>query len=112
LLNEKIRRHDVDCWLINTGWSGGPYGVGERIKIGYTRAMVRAVLDGRLSDVETQTDPIFQLEVPLRCPGVPDELLKPRNTWKDSVAYDRTARELQTRFETNIQQQFKKEAVL
>jgi phosphoenolpyruvate carboxykinase (ATP) len=102
LLGEKIAQHDVDVWLVNTGWSGGAYGQGERIKLGFTRAMVKAVLSGALKDVATNPDPIFGIAVPQSCPGVPGEILNPRNTWKDKAAYDRKARELATMFAKNF----------
>jgi len=89
-------------WLINTGWSGGSYGQGQRIILGFTRAMVKAVLSGALKDVATQPDPIFGMAIPLSCPGVPDEMLNPRNTWKDKAAYDSKARELAAMFEKNF----------
>ncbi len=104
LLGEKIHRHNVKVWLINTGWTGGPYGVGERIKLAYTRAMVHAALDGDLDDVPTRRDPIFGLYVPTRCPGVPNSVLDPRSTWADPEAYDRQARELVRRFHENFKQ--------
>ena len=94
LLGEKIRRHKSRCWLVNTGWSGGPYGEGERMRIAYTRAIVAAILDRRLNQVDYSTDPAFGLEVPVSCPGVPDEVLHPRSTWKDQAAYDQKAQEL------------------
>ncbi len=102
LLGEKIKKHQVNCWLINTGWSGGPYGVGERIHLPYTRAMVKAALNGSLANIETRHDPIFKLDVPVRCEGVPDDILDPRKTWKDSAAYDEKARELARRFKENF----------
>ncbi len=104
LLGEKIQKHDVRVWLVNTGWTGGPYGVGQRIKLAYTRAMVRAALRGELDDVPVREDPIFGLQVPTRCPGVPDRVLNPRETWADPEAYDRQARELARRFHENFQQ--------
>ena len=94
----------MDCWLVNTGWSGGAYGVGERMKIAHTRAMVRAALDGRLAGIETEADPFFGLHIPVACPGVPAEVLNPRNTWSDKSAYDSTARALAARFEKNFAQ--------
>jgi phosphoenolpyruvate carboxykinase (ATP) len=103
LLCEKISRHKVDVWLINTGWSGGPYGVGKRMKIGYTRAMVRAALNGTLAGVSTRTDPNFQIEVPTECPDVPAEVLNPRNTWSDKNAYDEQARKLTRMFVKNFE---------
>ena len=102
LLGDKIAKHKVDVWLINTGWSGGSFGQGQRIKLAYTRAMVKAVLSGALKDVATQADPIFGMAVPLSCPGVPDEMMHPRNTWKDKAAYDSKAGELAAMFEKNF----------
>jgi len=102
LLGDKIAQHKVEVWLINTGWSGGSYGQGQRIILGFTRAMVKAVLSGALKDVATQPDPIFGMAIPLSCPGVPDEMLNPRNTWKDKAAYDSKARELAAMFEKNF----------
>jgi phosphoenolpyruvate carboxykinase (ATP) len=103
MLGRKIAKHEVDCWLVNTGWSGGPYGVGERMKIGHTRAMVHAALDGSLTGVETRPDPVFGVHVPVSCPGVPDEVLDPRNTWADKDAYDRAAHDLADRFRKNFE---------
>ncbi len=88
LLGRKISEHMSACWLVNTGWSGGPYGVGQRMKISYTRAMIRAILNGRLALVDTKPDPIFGLNVPESCPDVPKEVLQPRTTWDDREAYD------------------------
>jgi len=102
LLGDKIAKHHVDVWLINTGWSGGSYGQGQRIKLGFTRAMVKAVLSGALKNAATKPDPVFGFTVPLSCPGVPDEIMDPRNTWKDKAAYDRKARELAVMFEKNF----------
>jgi phosphoenolpyruvate carboxykinase (ATP) len=102
MLSEKIREHGSDVWLINTGWSGGPPGIGERISIAYTRAMVHAALDGVLSAVETKVDPIFNLSVPLHCPEVPDEVLDPRSTWSDTAAYDAQAYKLAAMFDENF----------
>jgi phosphoenolpyruvate carboxykinase (ATP) len=104
LLGEKMEKHNVDCWLVNTGWSGGPFGVGERMKIAYTRALVRAALAGSLADVAMKTDPIFQVNVPTACQGVPAEVLTPRNTWKDKSAHDAMARQLAGRFQKNFEQ--------
>jgi phosphoenolpyruvate carboxykinase (ATP) len=103
MLGKKIAAHKVDCWLVNTGWTGGPFGVGSRMKIAYTRAMVRAALDGSLRDVRTAADPTFGLRVPESCPGVPPEVLNPRNTWKDKDAYDRAAKDLARRFRENFE---------
>ena len=104
LLREKIEKHNVRVWLVNTGWTGGPYGEGNRIKLAYTRAMVRAALRGELDDVPLREDPLFGLRVPTHCPGVPDSVLDPRSTWADPDAYDRQARMLVRRFQENFKQ--------
>ena len=104
LLRERIEKHNVRCYLINTGWTGGPYGVGSRININYTRAMVRAAIGGALDNVEIVTDPTFGLQTPTSCPDVPGEMLIPRNTWADKEAYDRQAADLAERFKKNFQQ--------
>ncbi len=104
LRGEKIARHKVDVWLVNTGWSGGPYGQGQRMKIVLTRAMVKAVLSGALKNVATKADPIFGLNIPHSCPDVPTEVLDPRNTWKDASAYDQKARQLAAMFDKNFQE--------
>ena len=104
LLAQKIARHQVSCWLVNTGWSGGAYGVGSRIKIGYTRAMVEAALGGALDAAATQRDPVFGIEAVRRCAGVPEAILDPRSTWRDPAAYDAKARELAQRFAKNFAQ--------
>ena len=102
LLGKKISEHMAACWLVNTGWSGGPYGVGQRMKIKYTRAMIRAILNGRLALVDTKPDPIFGLNIPESCPEVPPEVLQPRNTWSDADAYDSQAHDLARRFNENF----------
>ena len=102
LLGDKLAKHNVDVWLINTGWSGGSYGQGQRIKLASTRAMVKAVLSGALKNVATKPDPIFGIAVPMSCPGVPGEILDARNTWKDKAAYDHKAGELAAMFEKNF----------
>jgi phosphoenolpyruvate carboxykinase (ATP) len=104
MLGEKIEKHQVNCWLVNTGWSGGPYGVGSRMKIAYTRAMVNAALDGKLNDVDYITDPIFGVNVPTSCPDVPAEVLIPRNTWSDGAAYDEQAQKLAGMFIENFKE--------
>ncbi len=104
MLGERIAKTGAKCWLVNTGWSGGAYGTGKRMEIAYTRAMVRAALDGRLAEVATNTDPNFGLNVPQNCPDVPNEVLQPRETWGDKGAYDTTARDLTQRFEENFKQ--------
>ncbi|MFS8652369.1 MAG: phosphoenolpyruvate carboxykinase (ATP) [Caldibacillus sp.] len=103
LLGEKIDRYNVKVYLVNTGWTGGGYGVGERIKLSYTRAMVRAAIAGKLSFDQTVRDDFFGLYVPKTVPGVPDDLLMPINTWSDKTAYKQTARELAERFRNNFQ---------
>ena len=104
LLGDRIAEHGSCAWLINTGWSGGPHGVGERIRLAYTRAMVTGVLEGTLNEVPTRTDPVFGVEVPLSCPGVPDEVLDPRSTWADGDAYDVQAKKLAEMFNKNFEQ--------
>ncbi len=102
LLGKKIEEHNVTCWLVNTGWTGGPYGVGERISIKHTRALLSAALSHALDDVAFENDPVFGLAVPTSCPGVPAEVLQPRNTWQDKEAYDKKAAELARRFKENF----------
>ena len=104
MLRRLIAEHRTKVWLLNTGWSGGPYGVGARMKIAFTRAMARAILDGSLARVETAPDPIFGLGVPVSVPGVPAKVLKPRNTWADKAAYDARASDLAARFVENFKQ--------
>ena len=102
LLGERIKTHGAKVWLINTGWSGGPYGIGKRLDIPHTRAMVNAALDGKLDDVPTWTDPVFGVEVPESCPGVPPEVLRPKETWSDPAAYDAQAAKLAGMFHENF----------
>ncbi len=102
LLGEKIRKHGSDVWLVNTGWTGGPHGVGSRMKLSYTRAMITAILDRTLAEIETEEEPYFGLHVPVRCPGVPDEVLMPSKTWDDQSAYDAKAKDLANRFAENF----------
>jgi phosphoenolpyruvate carboxykinase (ATP) len=102
LLGKKMGEHKANCWLVNTGWSGGGYGEGQRMKISYTRAMIRAILSGALAEIETQADHIFGLSIPVSCPEVPSEVLIPRNTWKDKDAYDVKARHLARLFNDNF----------
>ena len=104
MLGELMRRHRVDCWLVNTGWSGGPYGTGERMSLPHTRAMLQAALDGTLAGMPTRTHSQFGLAMPTSCPGVPDAVLEPRSTWADGAAYDRAAREVAERFAANFRQ--------
>jgi phosphoenolpyruvate carboxykinase (ATP) len=102
MLAERLEQFDVPVWLVNTGWTGGPYGVGERMRIDHTRTMVRAALQGKLADVAYELDPVFGVDVPTSVPGVPDEVLRPRDTWPDPAAYDAKARELARMFAANF----------
>ena len=102
LLREKIAKHDVKCWLVNTGWTGGEYGVGTRMSIKHTRALLHAALDGSLNEQEFRKDPNFGFEVPVTCPHVPSDILDPRQTWKDGAAYDKRAKDLVDRFIKNF----------
>jgi phosphoenolpyruvate carboxykinase (ATP) len=104
LLRERIEQHQVRCYLINTGWTGGPYGIGSRININYTRAMVRAAISGEIDRADFVTEPIFGLRVPTSCPGVPRELLFPRSTWAEPDAYDLQAKALANLFKKNFEQ--------
>ena len=104
LLGEKLRQTKAQVWLINTGWSGGPYGIGERIQLPYTRAMVRAALSGELDKIPTHNDPYFGLPVPESCPGVPSSLLSPLESYYDKDAYHQRATELVERFRKNFEQ--------
>jgi phosphoenolpyruvate carboxykinase (ATP) len=104
LLGEKIEGTDIKVWLINTGWSGGSYGVGSRMKLAYTRSMITAALTGQLDNVAFETLPIFDLSFPTACPEVPSEILNPRATWADKEAYDKTANHLAGEFVKNFDQ--------
>lgn len=104
MLGEYLRNQGADVWLVNTGWTGGGYGVGERMKLSHTRMMVSAALAGELADTPTETDPIFGLEVPGEIAGVPTEVLHPRQTWADGVAYDEAAGQLASMFRANFEQ--------
>ncbi len=104
LLGEKLQQHGSKVWLINTGWTGGPYGVGSRMKLGYTRRMIHAAMDGELDDVAFQEEPFFGLSVPTHVPDVPDEVLMPRNTWDDKEAYDAQAKRLVGMFKENFKE--------
>jgi phosphoenolpyruvate carboxykinase (ATP) len=103
LLGRKIEKHKSRVWLVNTGWSGGPHGVGSRMKLPYTRAMITAALSGQLDEAAYEPHPVFGVSMPKACPGVPADVLNPRNTWKDPVAYDAKARELAGRFVKNFE---------
>jgi phosphoenolpyruvate carboxykinase (ATP) len=102
LLAEKLRKHGAQTWLVNTGWSGGPYGVGSRMKLKYTRAIIDAIHSGALLNVPTTEDPVFGLQVPTSCPDVPSEILIPRNTWADKAAYDEKAKRVASLFRENF----------
>lgn len=102
MLGEKIDQFNTNVFLVNTGWTGGSYGVGKRMKLSYTRAMVHAALEGELNTVETTTDSIFGLKIPMHVPGVPDEVLVPKNTWEDKEAYGKAAKGLAKKFHENF----------
>ncbi len=103
MLGKRIAEHGASCWLLNTGWTGGPYGKGHRINLPFTRTMVRAVLNGDLQDTATTEDPHFGLHVPAHVPGIPDRILDPRGTWEDPSAYDRQAKALAKMFADNFE---------
>jgi phosphoenolpyruvate carboxykinase (ATP) len=105
LLAEKMGKHKARCILLNTGWSGGAFGVGKRMSIKYTRALLNAALEGKLDagKVEYELHPIFNLKMPTSCPGVPSEVLNPRNTWADKAAYDAAAIKLRDMFRKNFE---------
>ncbi len=102
LLGDRLKKHGSEVWLVNTGWTGGPVGQGHRIKLHYTRAMVRAILNGTLACVAVKPDPIFKVHVPVSCPDVPPALLEPRNTWKNPADYEARARQLAGLFQANF----------
>jgi phosphoenolpyruvate carboxykinase (ATP) len=102
MLGKKMKEHKVNVWMINTGWSGGGYGVGSRMKLAYTRAMITAALEGKLDNVQFDKHPVFGMEVPASCPEVPSEILNPRNTWEDKAAYDAAAAKLAKQFVENF----------
>lgn len=102
MLQDKLAQHQAPVWLVNTGWTGGRYGVGTRMNLGHTRALLKAVFTGQLADVPFVPDPIFGLAVPTRCPGVPDRVLQPRNAWADPTAYDQQARQLAAMFQAEV----------
>ena len=103
MLGKKMKEHAVNVWMINTGWSGGPYGIGKRMKLSYTRAMITAALEGKLKNVNFESHPVFGTLMPLSCPEVPSEILNPRNTWANKTAYDKKSRELATEFIQNFE---------
>ncbi|HET9838597.1 MAG TPA: phosphoenolpyruvate carboxykinase (ATP) [Candidatus Angelobacter sp.] len=103
MLGRRMQEHGAQCWLVNTGWFGGPYGVGSRMKLPYTRAMVNAAIEGKLNNGEFETDPAFGLTVPKAVPGVPAEFLRARDAWNDKAAYDKAAADLSARFAKNFE---------
>ncbi len=103
MLGRRIREHQCECWLVNTGWIGGEYGVGERISLSYTRALIKAALSGLATGSKFETERVFRLSIPKACPDVPSKLLHPRQNWRDKRAYDRTAGALTTKFRENAE---------
>ena len=103
MLGKKMKDHQVNVWMINTGWSGGPYGIGQRMKLPFTRAMITAALEGKLDNVKFEEHPVFGMLMPTECPGVPAEILNPRNTWADKDAYDAKAKNLAGQFIKNFE---------
>jgi phosphoenolpyruvate carboxykinase (ATP) len=106
MLGEKLDRHGASVWLVNTGWTGGPFGIGHRMPITATRGLLHAALDGTLDQVEFRTDPVFGFEVPVHVPGVDEHLLDPRGTWADPAAYDAKAAELAAMFRDSFAAKF------
>jgi phosphoenolpyruvate carboxykinase (ATP) len=104
LLGEKVKKHEVKVWLVNTGWTGGPVGTGSRMKISFTRAMLNAAIEGNLDTMKFAENPAFKFKVPVECPGVPSDVLDPRKTWRDKNAYDAKAGELLEGFRNNFKQ--------
>jgi phosphoenolpyruvate carboxykinase (ATP) len=104
LLADRIAQHKAECWLVNTGWTGGPYGVGSRMQIGHTRALLNAALSGDLEGVEMRRDPLFGFHVPSDAPDVPKEVLNPRNTWSNPADYDAQSKKLAVLFQENFEQ--------
>jgi phosphoenolpyruvate carboxykinase (ATP) len=103
MLGKKMQEHQVNVWMINTGWTGGPHGVGQRMKLKYTRAMITAVLEGKLNNAKFETHPVFGVAMPVSCPEVPADVLNPRNTWEDKAAYDEKAKYLAGLFLKNFE---------
>ncbi|MCK4510678.1 phosphoenolpyruvate carboxykinase (ATP), partial [bacterium] len=107
MLGEKMDTHGATVYLVNTGWTGGPYGVGHRISLPLTRTIVNAALDGKLEDVEYECDPIFKISVPKTCPGIDDpSILKPVNTWEDAAAYEERAQKLAADFAESYEKSY------
>jgi len=103
MLGKKMKEHNVNIWMINTGWSGGPYGIGHRMKLPFTRSMITAALEGKLDNVAFEAHPVFGMMMPLTCPDVPSDILNPRNTWADKASYDLKARDLASQFIKNFE---------
>jgi phosphoenolpyruvate carboxykinase (ATP) len=103
MLGEKMKENNVNVWMINTGWSGGGYGVGSRIKLAYTRAMITEALTGGLDNATYETHSVFGMQMPASCKNVPSEILNPRNTWADKAAYDNAAKNLASEFVKNFE---------
>ena len=103
MLGKKMKKHAVNVWMINTGWSGGPYGIGNRMKLSYTRAMITAALKGELDGAEYEAHPVFGMLIPAACPGIPTEILNPRSTWADTAAYDAKSKDLAIQFVKNFE---------
>ena len=112
MLGKKMREHNSNCWLINTGWSGGPFGTGKRMSLPLTRALVTEALSGSLEKAQTRVDPIFRVQVPVACPNVDSKALDPRATWSDPAAYDLAALDLAARFRKNFSKFEKASAIL
>lgn len=102
-LGDKLEQHKVACYLVNTGWSGGPYGIGKRISLPYTRKMITAIMENKLKDIEFKPDPVFSVSIPVSCPGVPASVLEPRSAWADKESYEKHAHELVARFRKNFE---------
>jgi phosphoenolpyruvate carboxykinase (ATP) len=103
MLGDRMQKHNVPCYLVNTGWVGGAYGRGQRMSLPYTRALVNAVVGGQLDSIPTVPHAVFEVGVPVGCPGVPAEILDARGQWPDGAAYDRAARDLLNRFRKNYE---------
>ena len=106
MLGERIEKYNTKVYLVNTGWTGGPYGVGSRMKLKYTRAMVTAALNGTFDDVEYKHDEVFNVDIPQTCPNVPSEIMNPRDTWEDKAAYDVQAKKLAKMFQDNFTKKY------
>jgi len=102
MLREKINKYKADVYLLNTGWSGGPFGIGERISIKYTRRMVKAAITGEFKNIEFVNEDFFNLSIPTKCPDIPSEIFNPINTWSDKEAYKKKAKELAGDFDKQI----------